>query len=180
MDRRRLLQVSGAAAFGFMIPNLAKANVLRAGNKVSLRCLGSMNGPRYLDGRTQSGTVGLAPEILGHYTGTKWEVWAGGGEISLKCMGTTDGARWLDGRTADGSVGLAPNVKQPFTGTHWRVHAVDANNPDIVALECLGNVPGPRYLDGRTGDGSVGLAPNTNPPYSGTRWEARIYPVRID
>ena len=32
----------------------------------------------------------------------------------------------------------------------------------IVRLICLGNVEGPRFLDGRTGDGSVGLASNTD------------------
>ena len=33
---------------------------------------------------------------------------------------------------------------------------------DIVSLICLGSVPGARYLDGRTADGTVGLAPNAD------------------
>jgi hypothetical protein len=44
----------------------------------------------------------------------------------------------------------------------------------------MGELQGPRWLDGRTGNGTVGLAPNTNPPFTGTRWEVRLYPVRID
>ena len=38
-------------------------------------------------------------------------------------------------------------------------------------LECLGSAPGPKFLDGRTGDGTVALAPSTAPPFTGTRWE---------
>ena len=41
----------------------------------------------------------------------------------------------------------------------------------VVMLHCLGNIPGPLWLDGRTRDGSVGLAPDTDPRHSGTRWE---------
>ena len=44
------------------------------------------------------------------------------------------------------------------------------NNGDTVHLVCLGNVPGPTFLDGRTGDGSVGLAPETQDQFTGTRW----------
>ena len=43
---------------------------------------------------------------------------------------------------------------------------------DTVHLVCLGNIPGPTFLDGRTGDGSVGLAPSTDDPFTGTRWRA--------
>jgi hypothetical protein len=46
----------------------------------------------------------------------------------------------------------------------------DLNVGDTVHIVCLGDVPGPNYLDGRTGDGSVGLAPSTDDPYTGTRW----------
>jgi hypothetical protein len=40
----------------------------------------------------------------------------------------------------------------------------------VVKLRCLGNIDGPGFLDGHTADGTVGLAPNTRPPYTGTRW----------
>lgn len=181
MNRRSLLLGGAGAAFSLTMPNVAQAvGILRPGALVSLKCLGSIPGPRFLDGRTGNGTVGLAPQLFGPFTGTKWKVFAGGGEIELQCQGDVDGPRFLDGRTADGSVGLAPTANRPFTGTHWRVHQIDNNNPNIVALECLGNIPGPRWLDGRTQNGSVGLAPSTDPPFSGTRWEAAFYPVQID
>jgi hypothetical protein len=35
----------------------------------------------------------------------------------------------------------------------------------------LGNIEGPRFLDGRTGGGSVGLAARTDGPFTGTHWE---------
>jgi hypothetical protein len=40
----------------------------------------------------------------------------------------------------------------------------------MVTLECLGHLPGPRFLDGRVLEGSVGLAPHTDPPFTGTWW----------
>ena len=40
----------------------------------------------------------------------------------------------------------------------------------LVTLECQGTVAGSRFLNGITHDGSVALAPDTDPPYSGTRW----------
>ena len=41
----------------------------------------------------------------------------------------------------------------------------------VVMLRCLGDIAGPPWLDGRTLDGSVGLAPDTGPRHSGTRWQ---------
>jgi hypothetical protein len=38
-------------------------------------------------------------------------------------------------------------------------------------LKCLGDIPGLTFLDGRTLDGTVGLAPGTDPPFTGTHWE---------
>src|SRR5262245_38095411 len=40
----------------------------------------------------------------------------------------------------------------------------------VVTLECA--VAGSQFLDGRTGNGTVGTAPHTGIPFSGTRWEA--------
>jgi hypothetical protein len=42
---------------------------------------------------------------------------------------------------------------------------------DKVNLICLGSIAGARYLDGRTVDGTVGLAPNGNFPFTGATWE---------
>jgi hypothetical protein len=39
-----------------------------------------------------------------------------------------------------------------------------------VTLLCKGSEGPQSYLDGRTTNGTVGLAPNTNPPYTGTVW----------
>ena len=179
MDRRVFVMgLAGGAGVLTALP--ARANLLRAGNDISLRCLGEVNGPRFLDGRTGDGSVGLAPATGGHFTGTKWRVWAGGNQILLRCAGAVEGPRWLDGRTADGTVGLAPGNTAPFSGTHWRVLPLDPANENIVALQCLGAIQGPRWLDGRTGNATVGLAANTNPPFSGTHWEARLYGGPID
>jgi hypothetical protein len=98
----------------------------------------------------------------------------------LKCMGSAPGNRWLDGRTAGGTVGLAPTNQKPYTGTRWQVVPLDNNNPDIGGLKCMGNIEGPRWLDGRTGNGTVGLAKTTDPPFTGTKWEVKMYPVNID
>jgi hypothetical protein len=180
MDRRDFIHTMAGGSIGLLVPIRASANLLTAGHDVSLKCLGNVNGPRFLDGRTHDGTVGLAPTLSPKFSGTKWHVSAGGGNILLKCLGVVEGPRWLDGRTANGTVGLARGTARPFTGTRWRVMQVDGNNPDIVALECMGEMQGPRWLDGRTGNGTVGLAANRNPPFTGTRWEIRLYPVTID
>ena len=164
-----------------LIPACLGAQALKPGNNVALKCLGNVNGPRWLDGRTANGTVGLAPSLTKKYSGTKWlVVKAGEGVIALKCLGVINGPRWLDGRTADGTVGLAPNTSKPFTGTRWQIVQVDPNNPNIVTLKCLGDINGPRWLDGRTGNGTVGLAPRTDPPFTGTKWEVEGYPVPFD
>ena len=180
MKRRNFIQAMAGSSLALLVPMPAHANLLTAGHDVSLKCLGNVSGPTFLDGRTRDGTIGLAPDLGPKFSGTKWHVFVGGGNILLKCLGAVEGARWLDGRTKDGTVGLAPGTARPFTGTRWRVMQVDANNPDIVALQCMGELQGPRWLDGRTGNGTVGLAPNTDPPFTGTRWEVRLYPVRID
>ena len=39
-----------------------------------------------------------------------------------------------------------------------------------IFLECQGDIPGPRFLDGRTGNRTVGLAPETGGNFTGTRW----------
>ena len=180
MQRRHFISTL-AAGSAYLVPARVYADVLTHGNKISVRCLGDKPGPRFLDGRTANATVGLAPDLSKKFSGTKWEVIrAGEGIITLKCLGVVAGAPWLDGRTATKTVGLAPNTNAPYTGTRWKIVRIDPNNQDIVALECLGAINGPRWLDGRTGDGSVGLAPSTDAPFTGTKWEVRLYPVVID
>jgi hypothetical protein len=40
----------------------------------------------------------------------------------------------------------------------------------VVVLKCLGLAEGNRFLDGNTGSATVGLAPNTELPFTGTHW----------
>jgi hypothetical protein len=171
MTRREILH---GFAGGFSLALLgakAAAAGLPVGKTVFLRCLGTVEGPRYLDGRTRDGSVGLAPHTRRPFSGTRWRVVnAGNGAVALECRGDVEGPRWLDGRTADGSVGLAPNRNRPFTGTRWEVLEING----AVALRCLGEIDGPRWLDGRTGNGTVGLAKSTDPPFTGTRWRVEV------
>src|SRR5262249_28407853 len=115
------------------------------------------------------------------FSGTKWILRdMGNGAVAFECRGDVNGSRWLDGRTADGTVGLAPNTNPPFSGTRWQIIPVPGAPPSaikkIVTLKCLGTIEGPRWLDGRTGNGSVGLAKTTEPPFTGTKWEIQKYP----
>jgi hypothetical protein len=92
------------------------------GTSVSLKCLGAIEGSRFLDGRTGDGTIGLVPHTSFPFTGTHWEVIGDGpNRVVLKCLGQIEGSRFLDGRTANGTVGLAPVTDGFFTGTHWEV-----------------------------------------------------------
>ena len=177
MNRRQAIQtIGGGALAGFSAIN-AKAGIVQAGNTVSLKCLGQLNGRRYLDGRTGDGSVGLAPGLVKPYSGTKWKIYnSGGGSFALLCLGSNTGPRWLDGRTANGTVGLAPTTNKPYTGTRWLILPVQGG----YTLKCLGDVEGPRWLDGRTENATVGLAKSTDPPFTGTRWEINIYPVCFD
>src|SRR5690348_15675284 len=89
-------------------------------------------------------------------------------EIALECLGNQPGARFLDGRTGTGAVDLVQRIRvRTFPGTKWVVFR-DGNS---VHLQCRSPVNGPRWLDGRTVHGTVGLAPDTAPPFTGTRWE---------
>lgn len=103
-----------------------------------------------------------------------------GAALSLQCVGSGTGpdqGTFLDGRTAgtpsspSPSVGLAPGNMEPFTGARWLALPVQGAPANQVVLQCLGDVAGPRFLDGRTETGTVGLAADTSPQFSGTRWE---------
>ena len=175
MRRREFFQIVIAGTTALLFPlRLLSAGLLSGGNNVSLRCLGSRTGG-FLDGRTGDGSVGLAPSLTPQFSGTKWHVFSGGGRVSLKCMGSIEGNRFLVGRTKEGSVGLAPNFNPP--STRWKVFPVDPNNPDIVSLSCLGEVPD-LLLAAHPENGTVGLGRNREDV--NTRWEVKLYPVRID
>jgi hypothetical protein len=140
------------------------------GSVFTIECRGGAPGPKFLDGRTTDGTVGLAANTSP--SGTQWLLTMHAGDvITLKCMGDLQGNRYLDGRTIDGTVGLVPDSRPENSGTRW--HIFEA--PDgVVTLRCLGLADGNRYLDGRTMDGTVGLAPNTGSQFSGTQWRFHI------
>jgi len=139
------------------------------GDIVSLISLGSIPGARYLDGRTDDGTVGLAPNGEVPFTGTRWRVSdGGGGSFILKSLSKIDGPRFLDGRTDDGSVRLAAASGPSCSGTHWEITKLESGVS--FSVRCLGTTEGPRFLDGRTGDGTAGLAPSVCPPFTGTHW----------
>jgi hypothetical protein len=142
---------------------------LNIGDAIALQCQGNIPGPLWLDGRTRDGTVGLAPQTGGGFTGTRWRVHdAGQGSytVYLECLGDVEGPRYLDGRD-DGTVFLAA---QP--GAFWQVY-VNVVNGDGLWFE-IRRFSGSslRWLDGRTGDGTVGLAPETAGGFSGTLWKA--------
>jgi hypothetical protein len=156
---------------------------LHPGISVCLKCLGSIEGPRFLDGNTSNGIVGLAPNTNEPFSGTRWTVADdGNSRLLLRCMGKADGgqffpnARFLDGRTHNGTVGLAPHPDLPFSGAHWE--ATD-DGPGRVILKGLGFVEGPRFLDGRTHNGTVGLASRTDGGFTGTHWLV-VNPAPID
>jgi hypothetical protein len=145
---------------------------------VKLMCMGDIGPRQYLDGRTANGTVGLVTrDALESVTGTNWElIFLDNSTVTLKCLGDIDGSRYLEGRPGDGTVGLAPGIRSKndprFTGTLWTINRL---NNIVATFECLGegNVDDPRYLDGRTANGTIGLAPKTNaddPVFTGTAW----------
>jgi hypothetical protein len=96
-----------------------------------------------------------------------------GAILAFKYLGTPGsyGFVWLNGRFSDGYVDLCGlDTGGSGTSTRWKAHAM---GNDVYAFECLGGGPGASlvWLDGRTQDGTVGLAPNTTERYSGTRWK---------
>src|SRR5947209_20223304 len=62
MNRRDFLLGLTAGTAVLLLPEeVQAAGILSPGNNVSFKCLGTIRGPRYLDGRTANATVGLAP-----------------------------------------------------------------------------------------------------------------------
>lgn len=79
---------------------------------------------------------------------------------------------------ASGSVPLITNLigdstlVSPAQAQIPGLASVSLDSGTIISVECLGVLFDPRYryLDGRTGDGTVGLAPSFGGGYTGTRW----------
>ena len=123
---------------------------------VSFICLGELEGPRFLDGRLNDGSVGLAPHTDWPFSGTYWAVTRERNVVKFRCMGIGDGPRFLDGRVADGKVFMMPMLASPLSGEFWEF---EQGLHETVTLKCLGQPPNPNfsYLDGRILEGSVGL-----------------------
>ena len=91
-----------------------------------------------------------------------------GTALSLQCLGSGAGPNqgtFLDGRTAppNPSVGLATDTVEPFTGARWLALPIQGAPSNQIFLQCLGDIEGSRFLDGRTQNGTVGLAADTPP-----------------
>ena len=148
---------------------------------VALKCLGNIDGPRFLDGRTLDASVGLAVKTDEPFSGTRWQVLDGqGGRVILKCLGDIDGPRFLRARL-DGQVDLVP-ITEPEVreteGVRW--FAID-DGPGRVILKTAGQTPGTPFLDGRTANGTIGLAPATDGVFTGTHWlVAPLYKFGVD
>ncbi|MBG1261480.1 hypothetical protein [Nostoc commune] len=176
--RRQFLKITGGFVAGTAtVGSFSLINNLRANASaiITLKCLGDQNGPRFLDGRTFNGTVGLAPSTGGGFTGTRWEFFFDLDRVivAFRCLGDQNGPRFLDGRTYNGTVGLAPIAGGKFSGALWDI---DDNGTDnrIITIKSMGDQNGPRFLDGRTYNGTVGLAPSTGGGFTGTRWELAV------
>jgi GH24 family phage-related lysozyme (muramidase) len=142
----------------------------------SLRCLGTIEGPRFLNGITAEARVDLAPSVGGNFSGTIWEVTydEAASAYRFRCQGNVEGARFLNGVTAEARVDLAPSAGGEFSGTNWEAAPVPDAPPSIYRFRCLGTVEGPRWLDGRTGDATVALVNDIN--LSGTQWQVEPAP----
>lgn len=136
------------------------------------KCLGHVEGNRWLDGRTATGELGLVPEQnLDQYSGTLWRaIEVMEGVFAFRCLGEIEGDRWLNGRTHDGSVGLAPDSSHFYSGTRWQLCRV---REGVYVFRCLGEGEGyHRLLDGNTLAKTVGLAKHTEPRMTGLQWQA--------
>jgi len=94
---------------------------LENGGIYHFKCMGHIEGNRWLDGVTQENRVWLAPTTTGGYTGTNWQaIEVEPGVYHLKCLGHIEGNRWLDGVTQENRVWLAPTTTGGYTGTSWQ------------------------------------------------------------
>lgn len=153
-------------------------------DNVTLRCLGDVPGPRFLRGlMRENHGVRLVTAQGGHRGDTVWRrvQSASGRTWTLQCLGAAPagvdpGSLFLGG-TSNGSVLIAVKAQMPDgVPEPWRARPVPgmdgAFTLENVALRDGGIAA--RFLDGRTQFGAVGLAPNTDPPFTGTRWEVVV------
>jgi hypothetical protein len=154
---------------------------------VTLRCLGTAPGPRFLRGMMRGDhSVVLVTLKEGQDNDTHWrrDQNSNGHLWTLRCLGNpppgVDPGFQFIGGSRDGAVIIAPKDQMPDGKPEiWRARPVpgvaNAFTLENIALRDVGVAN--RFLDGRTQNGSVGLAPNTDPPFTGTHWE--VVPVPI-
>ena len=139
--------------------------------------LGDIAGNRFLNGFTKPvpfGGVGLAPYADDTvFTGTHWQLSNITDDIyTIACAGSIDGPRYLNGNTHDGSVNLVGDTLAPFSGA-----MADPGIGWRSRISCVpGNLPQSNFFrsDGRTIDGTVGMAPHGGEPYSGALWATQL------
>jgi hypothetical protein len=148
---------------------------------VAFECLGDVHVPdhRFLDDVTDQGRIKLSPGFNPPFTGARWQcVSLPSGGFALVSAGAVHGLRYLDGRTQDGVVQGVGDALPPFSGTRWQIQEL---SPGVVTIKSLGDFHNAQhqFLDGHTqvNDGSVGLAPSTDPPFSGTKWATHAMPT---
>jgi hypothetical protein len=129
--------------------------------------------------------VGMVSILNGHSGDTFWlrRTNSNGHLWTLQCLGNPPAGtqrvdQFLAGVSA-GSVRIAPKNQLPDGEVPlWRARPVagmiNTFTLESVALRDRG--VGERFLDGRTQNGSVGLAASTEPPFTGTRWEVSPQP----
>jgi hypothetical protein len=137
---------------------------------VSLRCMGHLEGPRFLNGLTAERKVALAPITSGVFTGTHWFAFPDQSDpnsIELICQGTAPGGVQL--AVTDGVV-LTNRFFPAPPRALWTVQLLGK----LSMLQCMGTAPGPahRFLNGRTADNppTVDLQDLTSGANTGTVW----------
>jgi hypothetical protein len=152
---------------------------------VTIRCLGTVKGPRFLRGMMRGDrSVVLVTLKNGQGDDTFWRRTQNstGRLWNLDCLGRpppgVNPDRMFLAGTRNGRALLEPQSDAPDGKPDiWRARVI----PDVsfgFTLENIGlrDVGAPAFLDGRTQNGSVGFAQNTDPPFTGTRWEIRPLP----
>ena len=149
-------------------------------DNVTISCLGTVDGPRFLRGQVR-GDHGVTLVTLrdGHQNDTIWRrnqnstgrLW------NLECLGdhppgVNPGRLFLAG-TSNGGALIEPASEGPDGKPEiWHAREI----PGVLfgfTLESIGlrDVGAAAFLDGRTQFAAVGFARNTDPPFTGTRWE---------
>jgi hypothetical protein len=158
---------------------IGSARPIKDGDLIALECLGHLKGARWLVARPTAAAVALNPEPVPSLSRWRVRVFANG-DLSLRSAATAK-AYFLNGDTAHASVYLVPKTDGEFSGARWTI--IPQAEENVIALECAGDLAGPRLLDGRTVERDVILS--TDAALSGTRWRIHFLsepasPVRLN